>query len=136
MKEMEQMMNTERTRSLLEVSQLKEALLKKKRSYFTQTVNTTTEEEKVPDTTKLFPSINATPIKVVDSPIKEKGETSTTGLSEMISNLSNAVNELESQVQFFNLFYVWYKHNYCCLQYFITINSSPRHCFLITVYYE
>lgn len=98
MKEMEQMMNTERTRSLLEVSQLKEALLKKKRSYFTQTVNTTTEEEKAPDTTKLFPSINATPIKVVDSPIKEKGETSTTGLSEMISNLSNAVNELESQV--------------------------------------
>lgn len=98
MKEMEQMMNTERTRSLLEVSQLKEALLKKKRSFFTQPVNATTEEEKAPDTTKLFPSINATPIKVVDSPIKEKGETSTTGLSEMISNLSNAVNELESQV--------------------------------------
>ena len=80
MKEMEQMMNTERTRSLLEVSQLKEALSRKKKSFLSQTM-------------KPFPPINETPIKVVDTPIKENVESST-DLTEMMTHLSQNVNEL------------------------------------------
>ena len=59
-KEMEQMMNTERTRSLLEVARLKETLRKRKRKGGKVEV----EEEEREST----PSINATPIKVVNSP--------------------------------------------------------------------
>lgn len=59
-KEMEQMMNTERTRSLLEVARLKETLRKRKRKGGKVEV----EEERREST----PSINATPIKVVNSP--------------------------------------------------------------------
>ena len=58
-KEMEQMMNTERTRSLLEVARLKETLRKRKRK------GGKVEEEERREST---PSINATPIKVVNSP--------------------------------------------------------------------
>ena len=58
-KEMEQMMNTERTRSLLEVARLKETLRKRKRK------GGKVEEE---DRRESTPSINATPIKVVNSP--------------------------------------------------------------------
>ena len=60
-KEMEQMMNTERTRSLLEVARLKETLRKRKRKGGKVEV----EEEERREST---PSINATPIKVVNSP--------------------------------------------------------------------
>lgn len=60
-KEMEQMMNTERTRSLLEVARLKETLRKRKRKGGKVVV----EEEERREST---PSINATPIKVVNSP--------------------------------------------------------------------
>ena len=59
-KEMEQMMNTERTRSLLEVARLKETLRKRKRKG-----GKVEEEEEKREST---PSINATPIKVVNSP--------------------------------------------------------------------
>lgn len=59
-KEMEQMMNTERTRSLLEVARLKETLRKRKRKG-----GKVVEEEERREST---PSINATPIKVVNSP--------------------------------------------------------------------
>ena len=104
-KEMEHMMNTERTRSLLEVSQLKEALSKRKRKSGTLSDS---EQEKEKGT---FPSI-----KVVDSPtsdlrdapaeslpssekkVNSTTDTSSTVLSEMINNLSNVVNELGQQL--------------------------------------
>lgn len=103
------MMNTERTRSLLEVSQLKEALSKRKRK--SGTLSDSEQEKK-----GTFPSINATPIKVVDSPtsdlrdvpaeslpssekkVNSTTDTSSTVLSEMINNLSNVVNELGQQL--------------------------------------
>lgn len=125
-KEMEQMMNTERTRSLLEVARLKETLRKRKRK------GGKGEEEEKREST---PSINATPIKVVNSPssfiqserkrsssFSEKEEeeeggkgggereeeegrrvnmstdTSSTVLSDMLNNLSNVVNELGQQL--------------------------------------
>ena len=109
-KEMEHMMNTERTRSLLEVSQLKEALSKRKRKSGTLSDS---EQEKEKGT---FPSINATPIKVVDSPtpdlrdapaeslpssekkVNSTLDSSSTVLSDMINNLSNVVNELGQQL--------------------------------------
>lgn len=127
-KEMEQMMNTERTRSLLEVARLKETLRKRKRKGGKVVV----EEEERREST---PSINATPIKVVNSPSsfiqnerkrsssfsekeeeeeikEEEGEreeeagrrvntstdTSSTVLSDMLNNLSNVVNELGQQL--------------------------------------
>lgn len=100
MKEMEEMLNTERTRSLIEISQLKEALLKNQTSFFPPSKHGNETPRKVEKEDHSFPSINETPIKVVDSPIKEKaGFTSTTGLSSMISSLSTAVNELEQQIQ-------------------------------------
>lgn len=62
-KEMEQMMNTERTRSLLEVARLKETLRKRKRKG-----GKVVEEEEEEEKRESTPSINATPIKVVNSP--------------------------------------------------------------------
>lgn len=62
-KEMEQMMNTERTRSLLEVARLKETLRKRKRKG--GGVEGRLDEEEKGET---IPSINETPIKVVNSP--------------------------------------------------------------------
>ena len=63
-KEMEQMMNTERTRSLLEVARLRETLRKRKR----KGERAQQEEEEEEDKRESTPSINATPIKVVNSP--------------------------------------------------------------------
>ena len=65
-KEMEQMMNTERTRSLLEVARLRETLRKRKRKG--ERAQQEQEEEEEEDKRESTPSINATPIKVVNSP--------------------------------------------------------------------
>ena len=123
-KEMEQMMNTERTRSLLEVARLKETLRKRKRKGKVMEGKVDAEEEEEEEEKRdPIPSINETPIKVVDSPSSflqserksspslaernEEGEdrrvntstdTSSTVLSDMLNNLSNVVNELGQQL--------------------------------------
>lgn len=83
-------MNTERTRSLLEVSQLKEALARKRKPLFTHSIPSPIKE---PSPENPFHSINETPIKVVETPIKDKVETST-DLTELITNLSQTLDEL------------------------------------------
>lgn len=126
LRDMEQMLNTERTRSLVEVSQLKELLLKqkKKSSVVKEMTEVENQNETKGDETPQskhqrngsFPSIDATPIKVVPSPISDMRDptpksdpvsaektnttmgTSSTGISEMISNLSNVMSELEQHL--------------------------------------
>lgn len=75
LKEMEEMLNTERTRSLVEISQLKDALLNKKKPVLRPARNS-------------FPSINATPIKVVDTPMK---------VAESLGGVSNVKGELNEE---------------------------------------
>ena len=128
MKNLEVMLNSERTQSLVEISQLREALLRKKQFIFTNPVFSAQKNT----TNHFFHSINETPIKAKHSPIKETNEeesqennqennqdnqdrketsegeenqsqrrreilenTSTTNLSEVLSNLSEAVSKLE-----------------------------------------
>ena len=126
LRDMEQMMNTERTRSLVEVSQLKELLLKqkKKSSVVKEMTKGENQNESKGDETPQsnhqrngsFPSIDATPIKVVPSPISDMRDptpkvdpvsaeksnttmgTSSTGISEMINNLSGVMSELEQRL--------------------------------------
>ena len=66
MKEMEEMMNTERTRSLIEISQLKEALLKNQTSFFPPSKHGNETPRKVEKEDHYFPSINEKLIKLLD----------------------------------------------------------------------
>ena len=70
MKNLEVMLNSERTQSLVEISQLREALLRKKQFIFTNPVFSAQKNT----TNHFFHSINETPIKAKHSPIKETNE--------------------------------------------------------------
>ncbi|KAK8822664.1 hypothetical protein WA556_001558 [Blastocystis sp. ATCC 50177/Nand II] len=123
LREMEQMLNTERTRSLVEVSQLRELLMKQKKNSRMMEATDAKQEANPLETPQSnhrrdgsFPSIDATPIKVVPSPFSDMlsatpksdpvsaekpnatVDTSSTSLSNIITNLSNVMSELEQQL--------------------------------------
>ena len=123
LQEMEQMLNTERTRSLVEVSQLKELLRKQKKSSRMMEATGEKQEGGPLETPQAnhrrdgsFPSIDATPIKVVPSPFSDMHsatpksdpvsaekpnttvDTSSTSLSNIITGISNVMSELEQQL--------------------------------------
>lgn len=141
LREMEQMLNTERTRSLVEVSQLRELLMKQKKNSRMMEATDAKQEANPLETPQSnhrrdgsFPSIDATPIKVVPSPFSDMRtttpksdpvsatpksdavsttpksdpvsaekpnatvDTSSTSLSNIITNLSNVMSELEQQL--------------------------------------